>query len=147
MTLRERAAGGLPEGAFLRRDRGRALYITNAPAIGEIGDMPGLRAEVCGGLAHIYVEPGALEDIAGEMGFSEDRLARELAGFRGGSEGAAELFAEAAKALEAPAGADADGLDRRIRQAAAVALREGGGEGLYFCALALAELKRRQAEV
>ena len=31
--LRQAAADALPEGAFLRRDRGDALFVTNAPGL------------------------------------------------------------------------------------------------------------------
>jgi hypothetical protein len=141
MTIREMVAGFIPDGAFLRRDRGRGLYVTDAPARGGMAVPAGFRVESDGRLAHIYIDDRAMEEIAGRLELSSDALSEELERFRGGSREAAELFSDILKALEAPGGADIAGLDRRVRQAAAVALRAGGGEGLYYCARALAELK------
>ena len=142
MTIRDMVAGFIPRGAFLRRDRGRALYVTDAPAKGGLGCMARFFAETDGVIAHIYIVPQTMEDIAGELELSDDALSEELKRFRGGSPEAAALFSDILKDLEAPAGADITGLDRRLRQAAAVALRAGGGQGLYFCARALAKLKK-----
>ena len=139
MNLRERARAALPERAFLRRDRGSALFVSNAPAFGRMGPVKGFRAETSGGLTRLYVEPALLE----ECGYAPDALAESLERFRGTSEDAAALFSDIMKALDG-GGEEVPGtLDRRLRQEAARAMRAGGGEGLYYCALALAELNRK----
>lgn len=140
--MREYVASCLPEGAFLRRDRGGAMYVTNAPAKGWRGDIPGFVVETDGALAHIT--PDA--DTMRKCGYEGDALARELGRFRGASEEALRIFAACMKCAEAPDGAAYEKCDRLVRQAAAVALRKGGGEGLYYCALALAEARRRLYE-
>ena len=142
MTLRERMAGALVPGAFLRRDRGGALYISDAPRFGDVNAPEGFRVEIEGALARFYIKPEALEKICDEFGFKEDQLARELRRFKGASEGAARLFSDILKAMEASQTGAWAALDRRVRQAAAVAMRGGEGEGLYYCALALAEFYR-----
>jgi hypothetical protein len=56
------------------------------------------------------------------------------------------LFTEGLKILEAPDAAGFVWYDKKVRQAAAVALRTDGGGGLYTCALVLAEIERRMAK-
>ena len=141
MTLRDRVRAALPEGAFLKRDRGDALYVTDAPRKGGVADIPGFCVKVQGDIARIFVDAGKLETLSRELGFAPDALADELSGFTGGSPGAAQLFSDILKSLEAGDGGYEE-LDRRLRQLAAVALRAGGGEGLYYCAMALAELNK-----
>ena len=132
-------AAQLPEGPYLRRERGTALYVTNAPAKGWAGEIEGFSVDVQGAIARLSVIPDILE----KCDYAPDRLACELESFRGTSAEAAEIFSECMKCIEAPERALWDKCDRRIRQAAAVALRSGGGNGLYYCALALAEAGRR----
>ncbi len=142
MDIRAAVAACLPDEAFLRRDRGSGLYVTNAPAKGWAGEIPGFSVEVSGAIAHISVLPETMETC----GYEPDRLALELERFRGASEEALEIFTECVKCIEAPDDVQWMKCDRRVRQAAAKALRCGGGEGLYYCALALAEAGRRLNE-
>lgn len=137
--LRAYVAARLPDGAFLRRDRGDAMYVTNAPAKGWRGDIPGFTVETEGALAHISPDADTMQ----KCGYEGDALARELCRFRGASDEALSIFAACMKCAEAPDERAFAACDRRVRQAAAAALREGGGEGLYYCALALAEARRR----
>lgn len=141
MNLRERARALLPAAAFLRRDRGDALYITDAPRHGWSGEIPGLRAEVGGGIARLFIK----EEILAACGFPPDELAESLARFQNqpAAGEALALFTEGLKLLEAPDGAGYLACDKKLRQAAAVALRTNEGGGLYACALVLAEIKRR----
>ena len=137
--LRAAVAAQLPEGAFLRRDRGDALYVTNAPAKGWDGRLEGFRAHTEGAIAHIYPDAATVE----KCGFAPDRLADELSRFKGVSDDVIPIFCACIKCAEAPEEAVFERCDRMVRQSAAKALRAGGGEGLYYCALALAEVRRR----
>lgn len=137
MNLRARVVGAIPKGAFLRRDRGDAMYVTNAPVFGGMGDVPGFHAETRGSLMYLYIRPETIE----EFDHAPDALANELTRFRGSSPAAAVIFTEIMKNIEAlDAGAYA-ALNKKVRQSAALAMRLGGGEGLYYCALALARLR------
>lgn len=139
MELRAMAEEALPEGAFLRRDRGEALYVTNAPAKGWNGSVAGFEVRISGQLA--FLTPDA--DTMQSCGYGPDRLASEISRLRGASPEALRLFAACMKCVEAPETGLFEKCDRAVRQAAAAALRCGGGEGLYYCALALAEARRR----
>lgn len=138
-VLRARAKAHLPEKAFLRRDRGEALYVTNAPALGWDGEIPGFSVRREDKLAYLTPLPDAFE----ECGYAPDALAERLSRFRGASGETMGLYAACLKCVAAPDIGQWEACDRAVRQAAAVALRKGGGEGLYECALALAEAGRR----
>ena len=136
-AIRAAARALLPEGAFLRRDRGGALYVTDAPRFGKAVDWAGagLICREDGRLA--FLTPGPvwlrrLEDLYPEP---PDHLCAMLRRFGGPPDDAAlELFAAGVKLLDGEA-RDA-GYDRRLRQRAAVCLREHlPGGGLYACAL------------
>ena len=142
MELREYVRGALPQGASLRRDRGDALYITDAPRLGWTGPLSGFSVEICGPLARLSPLAGTME----RCDYAPDRLALELSGMKGASQEALELFTECLKCAEAPDRGAYARCDRKLRQAAAKALRAGGGEGLYYCALALAEAARRLSD-
>lgn len=141
MEFREYVRGALPQGAFLRRDRGDALYITDAPRRGWIGPLSGFSVEICGPFAKISPLGGTMA----RCDYAPDRLALELSRMKGASPEALILFIECLKCAEAPDSGAYGRCDRRLRQAAARAMRAGGGEGLYYCALALAEAARRLA--
>lgn len=143
MNLRDTARAALPAGAFLKRDRGGAMYITNAPAMGWSGEIEGFRVETEGGMARLYIT----SELMQKCDFAPDALARELLRFTGASDESTALFARCMKCAEAPEAAGYAKCDRLLRQAAAAALREGGGDGLYYCALALAEAGRRLNEM
>lgn len=80
-----------------------------------------------------------------ECAFSSDGMACSLVRFRDApaDREVVSLFTEGIKILEVPAEKGYLMYDKRVRQAAAVALRTGNGGGLYACALVLAEIKRR----
>lgn len=141
MELRKYVRGALPQGAFLRRDRGDALYITDAPRLGWEGNLEGFSVEIRGALARISPLAGTMT----RCDYAPDRLAMELSGMKGASPEALGLFIECLKCAEAPEAGTYARLDRRLRQAAARAMRAGGGDGLYYCALALAETARKLA--
>ena len=138
LELRQAALSMLPEGAFLRRDRGAALYVTDAPRRGGIvgGDETGLLCRIGADLA--YLTPGApwfkrLEALYPEP---PDFLCASLRRFDGPPDGEAlRLFARAMKRLDGGPGDPR--YSRLLRQRAAVCLRERlPGGGLYACALA-----------
>ena len=53
--MRAAARAALPPRAFLRRDRGKALFVTNAPAFNPaLREIPGFTAERRGGLLVLY---------------------------------------------------------------------------------------------
>jgi hypothetical protein len=144
VNLRTRVESALPAGAFLRRDRGDALYVTDAPRLGFAGDVKGLRAEAAGGLLRFYIK----EEILTACDFLPDCFALSLARLpkTPATGEALVLFTEGLKILEAPDAAGFVWYDKKVRQAAAVALRTDGGGGLYTCALVLAEIERRMAK-
>ena len=128
----------LPKGAFLKRDRGRALLITNARAIDpSFVQVPGFSMELRGALTAIT------PDGAWILDFERDHapighLSQSLIRFSGQppARAAIDLFVCGLKLSESRAsdGEIAD-FDRAVRQAAACALRTGNGGGIYALAL------------
>ena len=148
-ALRAAAAAQLPPRAFLRRDRGEALFVTNAPRLrpetdwAEALSAAGFVCEVKDGL--LYLIPGSawLARLEAECPAPPDALCASLLRFRGLSPEpeSLRLFALGARALEIPA--EGPRYDRRLRQRAAECLRLNAthphdpprGGGLYACAL------------
>ncbi len=147
--LRAQARTALPPRAFLKRDRGDALFVTNAPAFApELREVPGFLAERRGALLYLLPEPAWL--LRWERRFREppDALCESLARFKGmpPDRENLSLFARAAKLLDGhPSPGEVEALDRELRQRAAVALRGGCGGGLYAAAILLHMLDRRDA--
>lgn len=138
----------LPKEAFLRRDRGNALYVTDAPRFGWTDPGPAFSVEVKNGLAYLTPMPFLMERAEGEP----DELARTLQRFGGSCEETLPRFVEAVKLLEAPEKTAFRVCDKNLRRHAALALRGAAdGRGLYGCALVLAaaerELKVRRQHV
>ena len=146
--MRAQARAALPPRACLRRDRGDALFVTNAPAFDPaLREVPGFIAERCGGL--LFLLPDASWLRRWERRFPEppDDLCAGLARFRGEApdRGNLLLFAQGVKLLDG--GATADELaayDRSLRQRAALALRGGCGGGLYAAAIINHELNVKE---
>lgn len=136
--LRETVRPLLPERAFLRRDRGDALFVTNAPCF---ADAPALQNSleavgfVCakrGGV--LRISPGSALLTSLEVRWPPpDFFCASLARLRGREPcgDALDLFALGVRLLEHAGTAD---YSRRARQLAAVCLRENLG-GAYACAL------------
>ena len=128
----------LPERAFLKRDRGDALLITNAPALGLAPDrLPGCIVENRGML--LCILPDALWIAESDAAIPEppDHLSRTLLFFRGveADPDNLRLFARIAKLMDAqPSPGEIEACDRALRNRAALALRGGCGGGLYACA-------------
>lgn len=137
--LRAQLTPLLPPGAFLRRDRGDALLISNAPALDPTPRAcPGVLAERRGSLIRFL--PDGAWVAAWERAQAEDAdfLVRSLLRFRGihGDAANLRLFARGAKLLDmACSPGEIQSYDRALRQRAALALRGGCGGALYACAL------------
>ena len=141
-TVRRVAAELLPPGAFLRRDRGEALFVTDAPLrapetdwtarFGEVG----FACRIEGGLARLTPDARWLQRLADAYPEPPDDLCASLRRFDGPVDAPSlHLFARGLKALDA--GTRDDGFSRAVRQRAAVCLRDStqSGGGLYACAL------------
>lgn len=148
-ALRAAASAALPAGAFLRRDRGDALFVTDAPRLYPEADWPvvlagaGFACTQSGGLLRLVPDAGWLRRLEADQPEPPDDLCASLRRFRGIEPEAQSLrlFALGAKCLEV--GADAANFDRLLRQRTAVCLRLNAlnpekpprGGGLYACAL------------
>ena len=143
-ALRNAARAALPEGAVLRRDRGEALFVTDAPRLRTDGGWraaladAGFLCEEQGGLAQISPGPQWLARLEAAYPEPPDEFCRGFQRFagRGIEAESLVLFALGARLL------DGDGDDgrfqRRLRQRAAVCMRNNAascGGGLYACAL------------
>ena len=138
LELRQAALSMLPEGAFLRRDRGAALYVTDAPLHGGTVDWAaaGFVCREEGGLTRLTPSAVWLARLAALYPEPPDPLSRSLRRFSGPPDDTVlKLFARAVKRLD---GGECDPrYSRDLRQRAAVCLREHNpGGGLYACALA-----------
>ena len=135
----------LPERAFLKRDRGDALLITNAPALGFSPEvLPGCIVEKCGALLRILPDAQWVAEYEARIPAPPDHLSRTLLFFRGVAADMdnLHLFARIAKLMDAqPSPGEIDACDRALRNRAALALRGGCGGGLYACACIAALLK------
>ena len=128
----------LPERAFLKRDRGDALLITNAPALGLAPDrLPGCIVENRGMLLCILPDAQWIAEYEAAIPEPPDHLSRTLLFFRGveADPDNLRLFARIAKLMDArPSPGEIEACDRALRNRAALALRGGCGGALYACA-------------
>ena len=146
--MRSAVRSALPEKAFLRRDRGDGLFITNAPVFDPGLDTIALfRLEKQDKLMLILPEPVWLQRLEAENPAPADDLSASLMRFRGiaPTEEAMLLFCEGIKLLDTGASALPEAItafDRALRRMAARALRGGcSGGGLYALSLLDARLK------
>jgi len=131
--VRGAATALLGAGAFLRRDRGAALYVTNATGIDWAA--AGFICREAGGLAFLTPGPAWLRRLEERYPEPPDDLCASFRRFQGEPDPEAlSLFAGGVKALD---GGRYDAkYGQRLRQRAAVCLREHlPGGGLYACAL------------
>ena len=128
----------LPERAFLKRDRGDALLITNAPALGLAPDrLPGCIVENRGMLLCILPDAQWIAEYEAAIPEPPDHLSRTLLFFRGveADPDNLRLFARIAKLMDAqPSPGEIEACDRALRNRAALALGGGCGGALYACA-------------
>ena len=136
----------LPERAFLKRDRGDALLITNAPALGLAPDrLPGCIVENRGMLLCILPDAQWIAEYEAAIPEPPDHLSRTLLFFRGveADPDNLRLFARIAKLMDAqPSPGEIEACDRALRNRAALALRGGCGGALYACACVRALLNQ-----
>lgn len=146
--LRARLRPRLPEKAFLRRDRGEGLFITNAPAFDpSLCQIPGFILEIQGTLMRIFPDEEYIRRMEQTQFAPPDHLSASLARFRGERADRANLllFVQAAKLLDddytAPE-SEIDACDRALRNRCAQALRGAAcGGGLYATALLMNRAK------
>lgn len=136
----------LPERAFLKRDRGDALLITNAPAFGCTPEcLPGCIVERRGMVLCILPDAQWVAEYEAAIPEPPDHLSHTLLRFRGAEADTdnLHLFARIAKLMDAqPSPGEIEACDRALRNRAALALRGGCGGGLYACACVRALLNR-----
>lgn len=118
-----------------RVDRGGALYLGAAP-------LPGFDAEARGALYALTPGTALIDAFAqwARQRAAGDTLAASLSGLQGGKEDGMPLLLEGIKLLELPAAEGALwAYEKRVRQSAAVCLRQRSGGGLLaLCAMCLA---------
>ena len=146
--LRRAAREALPSRAFLRRDRGDALFVSDALRLcpgGDWGDAlarAGFLIESDGGLLRLCPGPAWLRALESRFPEPPDDFCASLVRFAGMDADAESLalFALGARRLEGEP--DGGRFDKKLRQRAAECLRlnrttEGPthGGGLYACAL------------
>ena len=135
--LREILLPLLPERAFLRRARGDAAFITNAPMFAEISlESHGFLCEHQGKLITISPGPQFITEFEQNYPSPPDFFCQTLLRFRGQPpcEDAIRLFAVGVRLLEHADENETRLYDHRTRNLAAVCLRENLG-GAYACAL------------
>ena len=152
----ESLLGAAVPGAFLRRARGDALFVSDAAR--KTPDTTALESELSKYFYTARVEKNLLhispapEKVRAFEAFSSPEITPFLRGFtafrgRETDEGAAILFSEGIKLCAESSGAAAiSAYEKRVRQRAALALRTGGGGGLFACARMIEYLARRISE-
>ena len=137
----------LPSRAFLKRDRGEGLLVTNAPVFdSDIHEIPGFILQRQGKLLHILPDENWIFQL--EQSFPEppDFFSKSLLKFRGELPDRQNLLlcVQGLKLLDAgcePTTAEIAAYDRTLRQRCAEALRGGACTGgLYAAALILAQI-------
>jgi len=139
----------LPPRAFLRRDRGGALFISNAPAFGSMPpQIPGFHIRCEDKLAYLLPDESWAAQLEAQFPDPPDHLSAGLARFRGQAptDAAMQLFIHGVKLMDAenPDAAALGLFDRAVRRHAAYALRTDSGGGCYALALLAFLLDRTQ---
>lgn len=146
-AMREAVQPHLPSKAFLKRDRGEGLLVTNAPAFDpSLDSIPGFTLERQGTLLRILPDESWLIQLEQRFPEPPDHFCKTLLRFRGQQPDRNNLliFVQGVKLLDAgctPSPAEIAAYDRALRQRCAEALRGGAcGGGLYAAALILAQI-------
>ena len=136
----------LPPKAFLKRDRGEGLLVTNAPVFDPIlNKIPGFTLKRQEQLLHILPDAEWILKLEKDYPEPPDFFSKSLLRFRGRLPDRRNLLlcVQGLKLLDAgyePTPAEAAAYDRFLRQRCAEALRDGAtGGGLYAAALILAQ--------
>lgn len=143
--MRAALRASLPPRAMLKRDRGDALFITNAPEIDpSLRAISGFVLLRRGGLWAVLPDESWIARMERRAAEPPNLLCAQLLRFRGEVPDLEnlKLFVRGAKLLDErrPPLADVRAYDRALRQQAALALRGGCGGGLYAAALLLHRL-------
>jgi len=146
-AMREAVQPHLPTKAFLKRDRGEYLLVTNAPVFDpNLNLIPGFILERQGSILRILPDESWLLQLEGQFPEPPDHFCKSFLRFRGQHPDRNNLliFARGAKLLDpgsTPLPAEISAYDRALRQRCAEALRGGAsGGGLYASALMLAQI-------
>lgn len=142
IALRKTARRCIPDRAFLRRDRGGALFVSNAPAYAETSawlsrlQQEGFHCKSDGALLRIFPSPGLIAALELSHPVPPDHLCETLLRFRGQPpcEEASALFCTGVQLLENADPGRLGDYFKRTRQLAALCLRKNEG-GAYACAL------------
>ena len=146
--MRSAVQACLPKEAFLKRDRGDGVFVSNAPVFTpDSVKIPRFRTEQTGMLVRIYPDSYWAGQLEAMCVPAESDLCHSLERFRGiePSAEAMALFCTGCKLLDAGKSAlptEIEAFGRNVRQLAAVVLRGGtNGGGLYALSLLDAMLK------
>ena len=147
--MRKALRAALPEKAFLKRDRGDALFVTNAPVFDPtIVSIPGFILVPNGKLLQILPDAGWIAGIE-QHANAPDHLSASLLRFRDTEPDMENLrlCAQGLKLLDTGASTapnEIEAFERSLRQRAALALRNAAsGGGLYAAALILNHLNHQ----
>ena len=140
--MRKALRKALPEKAFLKRDRGSALFITNAPVFDlSINSIPGFILVPDGKLVQILPDAESISEIESRFPEAPESLSASLLRFRSIMPDMEnlQLCAHGLKLIDMVPSAPAkeiEAFDRSLRSHAALALRDAAcGGGLYASAL------------
>ena len=137
----------LPPKAFLLIDRGENLFVSNAPVFSpEMPVIPGFHVLRSGRNIAFLPDESWLMRLERRTAEPPDELCRTFFRFRDKSieDDALKLYAQALKLAEGYTKAksrEIEAFETALRKKAAVAMRNGGGGGLYGLAVANAQLK------
>lgn len=145
-AIREAILPHLPPKAFLKRDRGDGLLVTNAPVFDpDFSEISGFILERQGNLMRILPDKKWIFQLEEMLPEPPDFFSRTLLRFKGEMPDRTNLLlcVQGLKLLDAgsiPNPAEISSYDRTLRQRCAEALRGGAsGGGLYAAAIILAQ--------
>lgn len=145
--MRAELRAKLPPRAFLQLDRGDALFITNAPLFSQdVPEAAGFSVQRRGRNLCYTPDESWLIRLERRARAPMDELSATLARFRGKpiEKDMPALYARALKIAEGDIRSkarDVEAFERDLRRRSALALREGGGGGLYALSIVNARLK------
>lgn len=146
-AIREAILPHLPPKAFLKRDRGEGLLVTNAPVFDpDFNEIPGFILERRESLMRILPDEKWLFQLEEMLPEPPDFFSRSLLRFKGEAPDRENLLlcVQGLKLLDAgstPTPAEISAYDRTLRQHCAEALRGGAsGGGLYAAAIILTQI-------
>ena len=146
-AIREAILPHLPPRAFLKRDRGEGLLVTNAPVFNpDFGEIPGFILERQGILLRILPDEKWIFQLEEAIPEPPDFFSKSLLRFKGKAPDRENLLlcVQGLKLLDpgsTPTPAEIAAYDRALRNRCAEALRGGASSGgLYAAALILAQI-------